>query len=328
MSYTNHNNVPLVLAVWLAANDGYDLKKSSHVVSATALMKPTKSLILGTRVHLCDTEEHVVDVSDLVPSRLGTAVHVAAESAWLYSRDKALKSLGFPDKVIDQIRLNPDKPSEDPQFDIYLEQRANKAIGKWIVSGKFDFVENGRVKDIKTTKTYNWIKGSNDDKYRIQGSIYRWLNPDIITDDFVDILMVFTDWSPMKVLADKNYPKSNILVRTLPLMSLQETERWIRNRLAELEMYESAHQDQMPTCTPEELWMDPPKFAYYKNPSSNRATKLFDTAQEANAFKAKEGISTAKIVERTSEPKYCRYCEGRSICLQAEGYEAAGLFKS
>ena len=327
MSYTNYNNIPMVLAVWLAANDGYDLKRSDNVVSATSLMKPTKSLILGNRVHASETEEQVVDVSDLVPSRLGTAVHTAAEVAWLYSRDNALTALGYPQQVIDKIRLNPDEPGEDPQFDIYLEQRSNKAIGKWVISGKFDFVENGRVKDIKTTKTYNWIKGSNDEKYRIQGSIYRWLNPEIITDDYVDILMIFTDWSPLKAKVDKDYPKANIMVRTLPLMSIEETERWIKNRLAEIERHWDDHQDAMPACTPEELWMDPPKFAYYKSPKAQRATKLYDTPQEANAHKARDGIPGSKVVERKSEPKFCKYCEGRQICLQAQNYIAEGLLK-
>jgi hypothetical protein len=327
MSYTNYNNIPLVLSVWLAANDGYDLKQSDNVVSATSLMKPTKSLILGNRVHASETEEQVVDVSDLVPSRLGTAVHTAAEVAWLYSRESALTALGYPQQVIDKIRLNPDEPGEDPQFDIYLEQRSSKAIGKWVISGKFDFVENGRVKDIKTTKTYNWIKGSNDEKYRIQGSIYRWLNPEIITDDYVDILMVFTDWSPLKAKVDKDYPKANIQVRTLPLMSLEETERWIKNRLTEIERYWDAHQDTMPACTPEELWMDPPKYAYYKSPKAQRATKLYNTPQEANAHKARDGIPGSKVVERKSEPKFCKYCEGRQICLQAQNYIAEGLLK-
>lgn len=327
MPYTNYENVPLVLAVWLAANNGYDLKRQSNVLSATSLMKPTKSLILGNRVHFADDEEHVADVSDLVPARLGTAVHTAAEVAWLYSRDHAMKELGYPEKVIDKIRLNPAQPGDDPQFDVYMEQRANKTVGKWVISGKFDFVENGRVKDIKTTKTYNWIMGSNDEKYRIQGSIYRWLNPEIITDDFVDILMVFTDWSPLKAKVDKEYPKSRILVRTLPLMTLEETERWIQARIKDIEKQWNMHQDDMTPCTPKELWQDPAKYAYYKNPKAQRATKLCDTPQEANALKALDGIPGSKVVERKAEPKFCKYCDGRSICLQAEGYVAAGLLR-
>jgi hypothetical protein len=118
-----------------------------------------------------------------------------------------MTELGIPQHVIDKIRVNPDTPGDDPRFDVYLEQRSKKTVGKWTISGKFDFVHEGRVKDIKTTKTYNWIKGSNDEKYMIQGSIYRWLNPEIITDDFVDIMMIFTDWS----LSTKPWPTSPIL---------------------------------------------------------------------------------------------------------------------
>lgn len=326
LTLTNYNNIPLVLAVWLAADDGYDLPKSSNVVSATSLMKPTKALLLENRIR-ASNEEIVMDVSDFTPARLGHAVHQAAESAWLHARDPALKSLGYPPGVIEKIRINPDTPSDDPQFDVYIEQRANKVVGKWIVSGKFDFVERGRVKDIKTTKTYNWIMGTNDEKYRIQGSIYRWLNPEIITDDFADILMVFTDWSPLKAQVDKDYPKARILVRTLPLMSIQETDIWIKRRLLEIEKWESAKQQDMPQCTPEELWQQPPKYAYYKNPKAARATKLYDTAQEANAHKARDNVPGSKIVLRPNEPKFCNYCPGRAICLQAEGFVAQGLLK-
>lgn len=327
MIYTNYTNVPLPLAVWLAADDGYDLERAPHVISATSLMQPTKSLILANRVAISPTEDHKVDISDRLAARLGTAVHTAVEVAWLYSRVKALRELGYPDSVIDKIRLNPDEPGENPEFDIYIEQRTNKAVGNWVVSGKFDFVYNGRVADVKTTQVYNWIKGSNDEKYRIQGSIYRWLNPEIITDDFIDVMMLFTDWKALNAKVDSEYPKRNMLVRTLPLMSIPETERWINARLANLERYMKANQKDMPECTPDELWMKPPKYAYYKNPKSTRATRVYDTPQEANAHRARDGIPGSVVSARPSEPKYCRYCPGRPICLQAERYVAEGLLQ-
>lgn len=327
MVYTNYSNIPLALAVWLAANDGYDLKRSPTTVSATSLMKPTKSLILGNRVHESDVEERVVDVSDLVASRLGTAVHTAAEVAWLYSRDNALRNLGHPEQLIEKLNFNPDKPSGNPELDVYMEIRSEKQVGKWTVSGKFDFVHNGRVQDIKTTKTYNWIKGTNDTKYQIQGSIYRWLNPEIITDDYMSVLMVFTDWTPLKAQSDRQYPQANILERRLQLMSLAETERWVKNRLVELECYEDAHQNDMPACTPEELWMEPTKWAYYRTAKAKRATKVCKTRTEAETLKAQTGSPESRVIERKSEPKYCKYCEGRTICLQAEGYIAEGLLK-
>ena len=324
--HTNHTNIPFVLAVWLAANDGYDLKPEPSTISATSLMKSTKSLILSMRLAAQD-QEGVVDVSDLIPSRLGTAVHTAVESSWLYSREKGMTQLGIPLHVIEKIRLNPETPGEDPQFDIYMEQRSSKKVGKWTISGKFDIVHEGRVKDIKTTKTYNWIKGSNDEKYMIQGSLYRWLNPTIITDDYVDIMMVFTDWSPYKAMADKSYPQTPIRVRTIPLMTIPATQRWVENRLSEIEGAWNQKQGEMVPCTPDELWMNPPTYAYYKKPTAQRATKVYDNAAEAHARKATDGIPGSTVVFRQTNPKFCNYCDARQICMQAEAFVVQGILK-
>ena len=322
--YTNYCDVPFVLAVWLAANDGYDLVPDPNTVSATSLMKPIRSLVLGARVAVAG-QETVVDVSDLIPARVGTAVHSAAENAWLYSREKGMKNLGIPDGIIDKIRVNPEEVG-DPRLDVYMEQRSQKKIGKWTISGKFDFVHEGRVKDIKTTKVYNWIKHTNDEKYMIQGSIYRWLNPEIITDDYVEIMMVFADWSAMKVKTSKDYPPKHIMSRMLPLMSLEQTEVWIKARLTELEAAWDKDQKDLPYCTPEELWMAPAKYAYYKDASkTSRATKLFDTQVEAQARKAMDGFPNSNIVERKADPKFCNYCDARQICMQAADYVNQGI---
>jgi hypothetical protein len=324
--YTNYTNIPFVLAVWLAANDGYDLVPEEDTISATSLMKPTKCLVLGIRLAAQKTEG-VVDISDLLPSRLGTAVHTAAETSWLYSRERGMTQLGIPLPVINKIKINPDLPSVDPRFDVYMEMRSSKKIGKWTISGKFDFVHESRVKDIKTTKCYNWIKGSNDDKYRIQLSIYRWLNQDIITDDYGDVMMIFTDWSPYKALADKSYPQSAIKVRTIELMTIPETRQWIQSRLHEIEGAFDKKQHEMPECTPDELWMDAPTWAYYKKAGAARATKVFDSPHEANARKAQDGIPGSTVVHRQTNPKFCNYCEARQICVQAERYVNQGILK-
>jgi len=324
--YTNYGNVSLALAVWLASDDGYDLKYHPTTVSATTLLQPVRSVVLTRRLK-ADQKEGTIDISDLVPSRLGTAVHTAAEVAWLDGREKALANLGIPQNVIDKIKLNPDTPSEDPTFDIYLENRVSRKLGEWTISGKYDFVEGGRVKDIKTTKVYNWVKGSNDSKYMQQGSIYRWLNPEIITDDFVDIEMLFTDWNPLKAQIDKTYPPKRIMTRTLELMTLDETQDFVQTALNRIIDNLDKPQEELPRCTPEELWMDPPKWAYYKNPNNTaRATKLFDTEGDAYSRRAEDG-GVGMVVKREMEPTFCKYCSARPICVQAEEYIEAGILQ-
>ena len=324
--YSNHGQISLTLAVWLAANDGYDLVHNPKVFSATTLLQPLRSMILTRRLR----DQNIggsVDISSLIASRLGTAVHTAAEVSWVHSYRIALQNLGYPESMIDRVQINPDKTPMPDVIPIYMEIRSERDVGEYTISGKFDFVEEGRVKDIKTTKTYNWIKGGNNKKYAIQGSIYRWLNPEIIKDDFIDIEFLFTDWSPMKALADKEYPPKQIMTKTLPLMSLDATETFICNRLDEITAHVDLPQEKLPLCTPEELWMNPSKWAFYKDATkTTRATKLFDSSTEAHIHQNTLG-GNGIVVERKGEPTFCKYCEARPICVQAEQFIASGLLK-
>ena len=52
--YTNVSNVPLSMAVFLAT-DSYDYMDEPNYLSATALIKPLRQLILASRVNEEDT---------------------------------------------------------------------------------------------------------------------------------------------------------------------------------------------------------------------------------------------------------------------------------
>ena len=54
-------------------------------------------------------------------------------------------------------------------------------------------------------------------------------------------------------------------------------------KFLEIEAAEALPDDLLPLCTPEERWAKPPKFAVMKN-QNKRATKLFDTEEEAQSF--------------------------------------------
>ena len=177
---------------------------------------------------------------------------------------------------------------------------------------------NGRLSDYKSTSVYSVIFGSNDQKYVLQGSIYRWLSPDIITDDHMDIEFIFTDWSKAKALQQKDYPQNRVMTKTYPLMSLEATEQWLITKLKEIHTYHNADQETLPECTDEELWATPTVFKYYKNPSKlDRSTKNFDTLDAANARLASEG-SVGIINEVKGQVKACTYCNALNVCNQAK----------
>jgi len=311
------------MAVWLVSDHGYDLEFDPMVYSATDMLQPIRSLVLSRQVKIQQLATESTDVSDLVPARLGTAVHTAVEVAWEGDWKGALAELGYTPAVIDRVKVNPANPDE-ADINIYIERRSSKQLGKFTISGKFDFVVMGRVRDIKTTKTYNWIHGGNDHKYMMQGAIYRWLNPDIITDDIMSVDFAFTDWTPLQAQVNKDYPQQRILSRDMLMETPEAIEIFLENKLAQIEQYTNVHQDTMPLCTPEELWQNPTKYAFYRKATNKKATKLYDTMAEATAANDDIG-GTGAIVTRLATPTFCKYCSASSICLQADGFRQAGL---
>ena len=101
--YANVGEVPLALAVFLAS-DFYDFSDDATEVSATALLKPIRQIILPSRV---PAGEGLVNLSDMMASRMGTAIHSGIEKAWTENHVNAMQALGLPKRVIDRIKINP-----------------------------------------------------------------------------------------------------------------------------------------------------------------------------------------------------------------------------
>ena len=321
MPYLNTAEVPLSLAVFLAS-DSYDHDEDQSVISATTLIRPLRQIILSNRV---PAEQQATELIQMVNSRMGSAIHDGIERAWKTNHVTALQQLGYPKRVIERIRVNPttEELTEDV-IPVYLEQRAYKQVGKYTVSGKFDFVGDGRVEDFKSTSVYTAIHNTNDDKYIWQGSIYRWLNPEIITKDEMAIQFLFTDWSAAKARSDPKYPQQRVVQRILPLKSVQETDAFIKRKLALIDQYWEVPEQQIPACTDEDLWRSDPVFKYYKNPDKmSRSTKNFDTQQEAFMRKAEDG-NVGVVIEQPGQVTACKYCAAFSVCSQKDRLVASG----
>ena len=318
-NYANVSGVPLSIAVFLAT-DNYDHEEG--VISVTTLIKPIRQVILANRVGI---EEAAVDLVNMTASRMGTAIHDAIERAWLNNYKQALKNINLPDKVIERVLVN---PTPDQLFEgcipVYLERRSKKQVGKYLVSGKFDFVGDGRLEDFKSTSVYSAISNNNDDKYVLQGSIYRWLNEDIITQDNMAIQFIFTDWSAARARTEANYPPQRIQERVFQLKSITETQNYIVTKLGKLDFYWEKKEEELPLCTDEELWRSTPVFKYYKNPEKTaRSTKNFDTKHDA-MLKFIEDGSVGLVKEVPGQVTACKYCSAFSICSQKDQLIANG----
>ncbi len=321
-TFSNVGDVPLALAVFLAS-DYYDFDNTPNTISTTTLLKPLRQVILPSRIPPGDG---LPNLADMMNNRMGSAIHDGIEKAWVTNHGPAMAALGYPQRVIDRIRINPkaDELTEDT-IPIYLEQRLKRPMGKWIITGKFDFVGEGRVQDFKSTSVWTYKNQVNSDKYTQQGSVYRWLDPLLIHQDEMDIHYIFTDWKGGMQKSDPAYPPRRFHRQTFPLMSLGDTEHFIRTKVNLIDQHWDTPEELLPLCDDEELWRSEPRYKYYKSGdiTKARSTKNFDTRQEAVVFMTLNGNAGA-IKEVPGQVMACKYCPAFAICSQKDDLIASG----
>lgn len=320
--YTNDKDVPLLFIAWLM-NDEYDYSSKEKYISATSLMRPVKETILSQRV---DPDLiQVIDIAQLAPSVLGNAIHDTVERVWRDDRlrTKALLRFGYSEEDIKHILINPTAKEiqENPEhITLYFEQRKEKKVRGYTIGGKFDAILSGVLHDIKSTSAYAWANDSRALDYILQGSIYRWLNPELVTEDFIRICYFFTDWSKSGT-SNPDYPDARVKYRDYPLMSIADTEAWVNDRIRQIHELRDADESVIPNCTDEEVWLAKQTFRYFSDPAKveGRATRVFSTHEEAmdHWTKAGKGI----VISPIPVANKCRdYCNAYSVCTQKDSY--------
>jgi hypothetical protein len=323
LQITNQLGINLPLAVWLI-HDEYDYVDKPNYISVTTLMRPLKQIILAQRI---PPEQRTADVAEFIARALGHSIHSAIENAWKSGHKRALKLLGYPEAVIDRIVINPSDEYlvEHPDcIAVYMEQRAFKQVlvngVTYTIGGKFDFVAEGMVQDFKSTSAFSWLFGTKDDDHSLQGSAYRWLNPEKITEGVICINYIFTDWSKVQARSNPKYPQQRVEKKFVPLRSVEDTDTWVKNKLTLIQRYLNSPEDEMPECNDEELWRSDPAYKYYKNPENTqgRSTKNFTSLAEANAHRAEKGVGV--VITVPGEVKACAYCPAFNGCKQKDKY--------
>ena len=322
--YTNITNLPLPIAVWLA-HDTYDKQEAG--LSATGLMRPVRQTILSRRV---PPDEGSVDISGLIKSRIGTAIHDAIERAWMSEKlPQTLNSLGIPLKIIKRFIVNPiNRLFNRPVIPVYLEIRSSKEVNGVKISGKFDYIGDGRVHDFKTTSTFAYTSGSKDEDYILQGSIYRWLNPDIITDDRMSIIFLFMDWNKNRYLSARDtYPPSQIVSREFELLPEVTVQAYVENKVRELIACENLPEPELPRCTDKELWRKEDTFKFYtKADAVGKSSKNFDNYRDAYQHYIDKG-SAGRIDVVKGTVQACHWCSGFTLCSQKDEMIETGELK-
>lgn len=306
-------NMSESLGVWLAT-DNYSGGGDAKTISATDFQRSVRQFVLGRRV---DPALATPNLNSLLASRIGQAIHDAIERSWTGpGLVKALEALGLP---AHRYIVNPTGPVPDGMLAVYVEQRTEKVLDGWTITGQYDIIICGQLHDVKSSKSYVIQKRLHDTKWAMQGSIYRWLNPEVITDDSVVIECVVLDWTAAGATASPEYPQQQWVSIRLKLKSIQETESFLRTKLAQITKHLNTPEPELPECTDEDLWRGDTEFAYYANPdATGRCSKKFDNKHDAIKHMSEKG--KGRIDDRPGKPKACTYCPAAPLCTQRLRY--------
>ena len=257
-----------------------DRHNEQGCVSTTTLLKGIKEIILTDR----HWEEIKCDVSENVWALFGTGVHAILEK-------------------------------ESP--DTFTEEKFWEKVGDWNVTGRVDCYDMSKeiIYDYKCTSVWK-IVFKNFEDWEMQGKIYAWLlkqkGLNVKECRFIALLR---DWSETESLRKEDYPKCQIYVHKFEITEsdLEETEKFIKNKLEQLSTFVNTPDDNIPECTKEERWADETKYAVMKE-GRKTAIKVCTEKDEAEKM-VKELGEKHYVEERKGKDKKCgRYCPCRAFC--------------
>lgn len=265
--FTNRHNLDLVMAVWLA-DSNYDHSNTPDFYhqSVTNLGSSIRQIILEHRaLSQPPTLDQLPDVLDQLAVRLGQNIHTGIEDAWTKRMVKNLKAMShLPKDIYKQFSVNRDK--KDKPYTLLFEQRYSKKLLNFTISGGVDLIvlinEEGTVNDFKSSAVYGYIRNPENIKYQKQLSRYRWLRPDLITEELGKLHYIFKDWKAGDSERLPNYPELPILTKTIELTDVNVVESELVTLLTELEKYKDMDEVALPYCTDEELGIGRPTYKY------------------------------------------------------------------
>ena len=241
MKIVNTRNIPEALFKYLS-QDSYDYSAKGDSLSATEILNPTRVVVLKRKYG----EELVMEAADRLWQMLGNGVHAILEK----------------EKGIEKI------------------ERLKWVIEGREISGKWDRIINNQITDYKVTSAISVMYKSREKEWKEQLSIYRFLyfkNKGILLDSKGFIVALLRDWNE-KELKNSKYPKENAVQIELKLMSIEDTEKFLSEKVLAIIKAEGLDDVALPECSDEERWWNDYKKVY------NRCEKYCDVNKYCNQY--------------------------------------------
>ena len=220
MILTNRYNLPD--PVYRAIeNDPYD--SGDCDISTTRLINPPQVVTLTLR-HGDKLEE---DISERIWSLMGQCIHVVLERA---TKGK-----------------------------LKAEKRYSATVNGWKISVGIDLLIKHTLVDYKMTSVWSYIYKSRMAEWTAQGNVNRWIyhqNGGKVTA--LQNILFLRDWSRRDYTRSKTpgrYPPVQVVTVDLPLWSMEESERYIKERVSLHQAARLVGDADLPRCSNDERWV-------------------------------------------------------------------------
>ena len=263
-------------------------KGKAHI-SATGLLNSPRIVQL-TNAHYDDIE---VDVADMIYSVYGTAIHGVLE--------------------------------QGADANHVVEQRLHAELDGWHISGAIDLQivqEDGiEINDYKNVSV--WSVMNEKKEWEEQLNIYAWLVEKLKQAPITKlaIVAIIRDWSRREAKTRQGYPQSQVVVIDVKLWSLEERETFIRNRIHihSEGLFATDAKEELPLCTPAEMWEKPTTYAVKKEGAS-RAKSVHGVLEEAEDALEKAGKGYTLEVREGDRTRCSNFCQVAPFCSQYQQY--------
>jgi hypothetical protein len=236
------------------------------------------------------------DVTDMLWSMLGSALHVVAERS----------------EVVDHLN----------------EERLFMEVDGVTLSGSIDLQQHVKggvaLKDYKFTSV--WAVMNDKPEWEQQLNVYAWMVHKIkgVSIKGLQICAILRDWSTRKAQTESGYPQAQIQMVDIPVWSFDKTEKYVHERI-ELHKESKVQADwdeELPECTDEERWMRTTTYAVKKE-GRKSAVRVFDSEEDAvKLIEESEDKKKLSVEVRKGEPVRCtgNYCGVNKWCNQYQSY--------
>lgn len=288
MKITNKHNLPQTI-VNVLKRPTYSKGRAN--LSVTQLINSPKIVALSNKFQ----DELEEDAADMVWSIFGSAVHSVLEHG------------------------------KDPNH--VVEERIHAELDGWRISGAIDLqIKNDdgtiSVRDYKTTSA--WSVMNEKIEWEQQLNIYAFLVEKVkgVLVRDLGIVAIIRDWNRRDSTTREGYPEAPVKELPIRLWPMADREAFVLHRIAQHSACEFAMEagEQLPRCSPEDMWEKPTIYAVRKK-GGVRAKTLHATAEDARVAVEKLGADYEVEVRPGERTRCANFCPVNGYCQQWRDYQ-------